>query len=256
MISQYSSPEDIDREFWADHDKARYWLKKKTSSRTQLNKVMNDGGWDVFDFKKKYSYSEPIFYTSPTTGNRWLTYLVSKHNDGFHLYIRTMLYFFTEKYMTIMLPITNIDTDDDGKLKGTINGVNIYTSHLFQRMADPDRLGVDMSDRIKVMRNFAEFVGTGWSDTRPPREGERHTQVMMRAPGSWLRGHVVKVGNRQVTIYRTFFTDRSMTWKQLRDVKSFRKFADAQMAAQSEPDNEQKEDGEAVKEITKQIINK
>ena len=32
--------------------------------------------------------------------------------------------------------------------------------------------------------------------------------------------------NRDVTPYRTFYTDRSMTPRQLRDVKSFRKFAD------------------------------
>ena len=107
---------------------------------------------------------------------------------------------------------------------------------MFQRMADPDRLGVDMTDRIKVMRNFAEFVGTGWSDTRPPRKGEKFEQVMMRLPGSWLRGHVVEVGGRLVTIYRTFYTDRSMTPQQRRDVKSFKKFADEKRTAIQSPD--------------------
>ena len=52
---------------------------------------------------------------------------------------------------------------------------------------------------------------------------------MMRLPGSWLRGHTVDVGRRHVTIYRTFWTDKSMTYKQLKDVRTFKKFADENM---------------------------
>ena len=226
MINQYSSPKDIDREFWDDYIKAKYWLKKHTSSRKQTMKVMDDGGWDVFDGIKDYSFSEPIYYTSPKTGNRWLTYLTSKRKDGFKMFVRLILFTYTDKYMTIMIPITTAEVDDDGNYVSETATVNVYTAHLFQRMADPDRLGVDMSDRVKVMRNFAEFVGIGWSDTRPPREGERHTQIMLRTPGSWIRGHTINVGKRTVNIYRTFYTDKSMTWKQIKDVKSFRKFAD------------------------------
>jgi hypothetical protein len=226
MINQYSSPKDIDREFWDDYSKAKYWLKKHTSSRKQTMKVMDDGGWDVFEGIKDYSFSEPIYYTSPTTGNRWLTYLTSKRKDGFKMFVRLILFCYTDKYMTVMLPITTAEVDDDGNYVSETATVNVYTAHLFQRMADPDRLGVDMSDRVKVMRNFAEFVGLGWSDTRPPRDGERNTQIMLRTPGSWIRGHTINVGKRIVNIYRTFYTDKSMTWKQIKDVKSFRKFAD------------------------------
>ena len=234
MISQYSDPRDINREFWADHEKAKYWLKKHSSGRSQMVKLMDGGGWDVFDMKRDYCFSEPIYYNSPQTGNRWLTYLVSKNDDGFHMYIRTVLYFFTDQFMTIMLPRTSIEEDDNDARE--ISGVNIYTSHMFQRMADPDRLGVDMTDRVKVIRNFVEFVGTGWSDTRPPRKGEQHTQLLLRTPASWIRGHTVKVGNRFVNIYRTFYTDRSMTPAQRRDVQTFKKFADEKRTAIQPPD--------------------
>jgi hypothetical protein len=190
---------------------------------------MDDGGWDVLEFKKKYNFSEPVFYTSPTTGNRWLTYLAAKNDEGFRMYIRMILYQFTDQSMTIMIPITTVDTDDDGNRNGERNGINVYTAHMFLRMADKERLGVDMSDRVKVMRNFVEFVGTGWSDTRPPRKGEKHDQIILRTPASWLRGHTVNVGDRFVNIYRTFYTDRSMSYAQLKDVRSFKKFADAKM---------------------------
>ena len=170
--------------------------------------------------------SDICYYTSPKTGNKWMTYMVSKRDDdgeiGFHS--RYILYSFTERYMTIMIPLVVAEGDEE--VEKNTKSVTIYTSHMFQRMADPDRLGVDMSDRVKVIRNFVEFVAAGWSDTRPPREGEHDTQIMMRTPGSWLRGHTFEVEDRRVTIYRTFYTDRSMTPRQLRDVKSFRKFAD------------------------------
>lgn len=230
MISQYSDPRDIDREFWNDKAKALYWLKKHTSRRAVEWRLMEDG-YDVMDGKAEYKFSEPVFYTSPQTGNRWLLYISARRdeNGDVRLFYRSMLYYFTELYMTIMIAVTQCYENDDGERINVQNGVNVYTAHMFQRMADHDRLGVDMTDRIKVMRNFAEFVGTGWSDTRPPREGEKHEQIMLRTPGSWIRGHTVNIGNRYVNIYRTFFTDKSMSYKQLKDVRSFKRFADAKM---------------------------
>lgn len=229
MISQYSKPRDIIHEFWNDHEKARYWLMKKTSGSAETWKIIEDG-FDVLDGKRQYKFSEPIFYTSPQTGNRWMLFICSRRDESGVLrqYSRTLLFQLTERYMTVMLPTYMADEDKEtGELKGEIEGVNVYTSHLFQRMADPDRLGVDMSDRFRVMRNFSEFVATGWCDTRDPREGEKHQQIMLRTPGSWLRGHVVMVGSRYVSIYRTFYTDKSMSFRQWKDVKTFRKFADA-----------------------------
>lgn len=230
MISQYSKPSDIDREFWDDHKRAKYWLQKMTSSRAAIDKVY-DSVFDVlYGDGRKYAMSEVFYYTSPKTGNRWMMWLSSmKDDEGMaRTYCRYVLYYFTAMYMTIMLPVMTVEHDDDtGEERRKVQGVNIYTAHMFQRMADPDRLGVDMSDRVKVMRNFVEFVATGWSDIRPPRKGEHDTQLLFRTPGSWLRGHAFQVESRWVHIYRTFYTDRSMTYKQKKDVCTFKKFADA-----------------------------
>ena len=229
MISQYSKPGDIDREFWDDHKRAKYWLKKMTSNRAAIDKVY-DSVFDVlYGDGRKYAMSEVFYYTSPKTGNRWMMWMSSMKDDkGMpRTYCRYVLYYFTAMYMTIMLPVMTVEHDDDtGEERRTVQGVNIYTAHMFQRMADPDRLGVDMTDRVKVIRNFVEFVATGWSDTRKPKENERHEQVMLRTPASWIRGHTVRVGCRHVTIYRTFYADKSMTPGQRHDVKTFRKFAD------------------------------
>ena len=196
-------------------------------------KILDDG-WEVFNFRQEYSFSEPFYYTSPQTGNQWMMWITAKHDKqgDMHFYMRAVLFFYTEAYMTMMLGMKMAEEDGDGNVLNVANSVNIYTSHMFQRMADKDRLGVDMSDRVKVMRNFVEFITSGWSDTRPPREGERHTQVAFRMPASWLRGHTVKVGSRYINTYRTFYTDRSMTYRQEKDVRSFKKFADAKMNKQ------------------------
>ncbi len=229
MITQYSKPEDIDREFWADLRKAMYWLNKQGNTRDRRMKIIDDG-WEVYNFRQKYSLSEPVFYTSPQTGNKWLTWVTAKRDErGMHFFMRAVLYQFTEAYMSMMMALKMSTEDSEGNVLSVADSVNIYTSHMFQRMADRDRLGVDMSDRVKAMRNFAEFVAAGWSDTRPPRDGERHQQLVFRTPGSWLRGHTVNVGSRAVNIYRTFWADKSMTRKQKKDVRSFAKFADEKM---------------------------
>lgn len=227
MITQLSKPEDIDREFWADLRKAMYWLNKQGNTRDRRMKILDDG-WEVFNFRQEYSMSEPIYYTSPQTGNRWLLWITAKRDKQgeTHFYMRAVLYFYTAAYMTMMMALNMNSEDSEGNVVNTTKTVNVYTSHMFQRMADKDRLGVDMSDRVKVMRNFVEFVATGWSDTRPPRKGERNTQLLFRTPGSWLRGHTSQVGTRWVNVYRTFYTDKSMTPKQKKDVGTFQKFAD------------------------------
>ena len=241
MISQYSKAEDIDREFWKDYERALYWLRKKMDAKSQRMKLV-DAGWDVYNFRQKYSMSEPVYYNSPQTGNRWLTWITMKR-DGkgdMHFYMRAVLYLYTEAYMTMMLALKMAEEDDDGIIHKMTNTVNVYTAHMFQRMADKDRLGVDMSDRVSVMRNFTEFVAAGWSDTRPPRDGEKHTQILFRTPASWLRGHVVYVGDRCVNYYRTFWADKSMSYKQMNEVKKFKKFADMKMS------EKQKKDGDGI----------
>lgn len=230
MISQYSKPVDIDREFWQDLPRARYWLEKKHGAISQRMKVY-DGAWEVECCRREFYMSDVCYYTSPKTGNRWMTYVVSKKGeDGeVHFYCRHVLYSFTECFMSIMIPLMVAKENENGETGEVMKSVTVYTSHMFQRMADPERLGVDMSDRVKVIRNFVEFVAAGWSDTRPPREGERYTQLLMRTPGSWLRGHTVDIEDRQVNIYRTFYADKSMTPRQMRDVKSFRKMVDKKL---------------------------
>ena len=77
------------------------------------------------------------------------------------------------------------------------NGINVYTAHCFRVWPQKERLGVGYVRPLwKVMRNFSvELSATGWADTRPPRKGEKHDQIILpRTPGHL--GCVVILVNR------------------------------------------------------------
>jgi hypothetical protein len=220
MLSQYSSSEDIHREFFDDLKRADYWLNKYCGRRAAKDEYY-DVGCDIFYDGKKMSVSKPQFYTSPKTGNEWMMWWKAVNNDGMPKFSTLLtLYRMTERYMMIMCPTMVCFGEDDVR-----DGITIYTDHLFMRMHE--RLGVDMSDRLQVIRNFVNHATETMMDTRPQRKGEQHQQIVCRLPGSWLRGHVEFIGDKHYIIkYRTFYTDRSLTPFQAIYLKSFRKFAD------------------------------
>lgn len=89
-----------------------------------------------------------------------------------------------------------------------------------------ERLGVDMTDRLKVIRNFCENFVVTMMDIREPRGDEKHDQIVCRLPGSWMRGHFIRIKDEYVIIYRTYYTDKTLTPYQFKELKSFRKVAD------------------------------
>ena len=104
-------------------------------------------------------------------------------------------------------------------------GVSVFTDHLFMRMEE--RLGVDMSDRLLVIRNFVETAMGGCISLRPPREGETCRQIVARLPASWMRGQVTEFDDgRYLVQFNTYYTDKTLTSKQQKDLKTFKRFAD------------------------------
>ena len=219
MITYQSPPDDIAREFWQDLQRATYWMNKKSGGINGRARSFNDMMFHLYagaDEKR----SEIFFYDSPKTGNKWMMWDAMKMGkNGMEPASYRVCYQMTEKYMSIMCPTTMVMDEEEQK-----DGVTIYTPHLFQRMHE--RLGVDMSDRLLVIRNFCENLVNGIMDHRKPRKGEHHEQMICRLPGSWIRGHYMPVGDGYVTIYRTYYTDASLTQKQWYELRSFRKMAD------------------------------
>ena len=223
MITRFTKPKELVAEFREDRERARYWRKK----------MMAKEGYDSKSFKnlKQAFYSNTadkrsqVFeYNSPKTDNKWLVWwrFISR-GYGIMPEFREyeVFYRMTDKSMEIMIPTRIVQQDGE-----IMRGVSIYTDHLFQRLADEDRLGVDLTDRINVIKNFVEIAVLGLIDIRDPRPGERDKQVISRLPKSFLKGHYIPVGDSYIIRFNTFIPEKSMTPSQKKFVKSFASQAD------------------------------
>lgn len=221
MITRYTPPIEMIDEFRKDREKARYWFRRMMD-KTRYNSK------NFKNFKSSYLSSDkdlrsvPIEYHSPQYGNHWLMwwrFISTGYQIMPQIKDYQVCYQLTEPYMTIILPTKIFSTET------FMRGVTIFTSHVFLRMHE--RLGVDMSDRKLVIRNFVEQVMCGCVDIRSPRPGEKHMQAICRIPGSWLRGHIIYIGDSYLCQFNTFYTDKDLTPFQKRYLKTFAKFADA-----------------------------
>ena len=224
MITRYTKPKELIEEFKADREKARYWRKKMMGKEGYHSKSFMNLK-QAFYSNSADKRSQVFEYDSPQFGNKWLVWwrFISRGYGilpEFREY--EVLYRMTDKSMEIMIPTRIIQ--DGGEIK---RGVSIYTDHLFQRLSEDDRLGVDMTDRKAVIKNFVEIAVLGLIDIRDPRPGERDKQVISRLPKSFLRGHYIPVGDSYIIRFNTFILEKSMTPSQQKFVKSFASQADS-----------------------------
>lgn len=222
MITRCTKPGKLVEEFNADRERAMYWQKKK-ARQTSFQSTGYESMLSTFYHRRNEKRSESIDYVSPKTGNRWLLWWNFRSRGyGIRPDIRDyqVCYQLTDPYMTVM--IASIMKNRDGV---THRGVTVFTSHLFMRLSQ--RLGVSMTDRMLLIKNFVEEVAESVLDIREPRDGETYHQVICRLPKSWLRGHYIGVNGSYVIRFNTFYTDDSLTYAQRKYLKSFARFADA-----------------------------
>lgn len=221
MITRYTSTAELIDEFGKDRERARYWQKKVMAKANTCSKSYKNFAASFFG-RAKDARSDVVEYNSPLYGNKWLLWyryisrgyrMIPEFKDY------QIMYYMTEQYMTVMCP-TKVFRHDV-----YMKGVTLFTDHVFMRLHQ--RLGVDMTDRKLVIRNFIEQVMCGALDIRDPRPGEKNDQVICRLPQSWLRGHILYAGNSYLIRFNTFYTDKELSQTQRRYLKSFAKFADA-----------------------------
>lgn len=223
MITRFTKPKELVAEFKEDRDRARYWRKKMIAKEGFQSKSFNNLK-KAFYSSSEDKRSQVFEYNSPKTDNKWLVWwrFISR-GYGIMPEFREyeVLYRMTDKSVEIMIPTRIVQQDGE-----IMRGVSIYTDHLFQRLADEDRLGVDLTDRINVIKNFVEIAVLGLLDIRDPRPGERDKQVISRLPKSFLKGHYIPVGDSYIIRFNTFIPEKSMTPSQKKFVKSFASQAD------------------------------
>ena len=221
MITRYTPTAELIDEFSKDRERARYWQKKMMAKMDRSSKSFKNLKSTFYNSTKDVR-SDVVEYDSPLYGNKWLLWYryISR---GFGVIPEfkdyQIMYYMTNPYMTVMCP-TKIFSHDV-----YMKGVTMFTNHVFMRLHQ--RLGVDMTDRKLVIRNFIEQVMCGVLDIRDPRPGEENDQVICRLPQSWLRGHIIYEGGSYLIRFNTFYTDNGLTLTQRRYLKSFAKFADA-----------------------------
>ena len=224
MITRFTKPKELVAEFREDRERARYWRKKMIAKESFQSKSFNNLK-KAFYSSSEDKRSQVFEYNSPKTDNKWLVWwrFISR-GYGIMPEFREyeVLYRMTDKSVEIMIPTRIVQQDGE-----IMRGVSIYTDHLFQRLADEDRLGVDLTDRINVIKNFVEIAVLGLIDIRDPRPGERDKQVISRLPKSFLKGHYIPVGDSYIIRFNTFIPEKSMTPSQKKFVKSFASQADS-----------------------------
>ena len=221
MISIYTPPPELLREFSEDRQRAIYWMRKVTNQMGTKSTTAQRFR-EVICSDRKDKRGEIIMYDSPKTGNQWMLWhrFISRGQLNFpDIRDYQICYQLTEPYMTAIIPTRLTKYGVERK------GVTIISSHVFMRIAQ--RLKVDMTDRFLVMRNFAEEVMLGLVDIRDPRKGEDKKQAICRLPRSWLRGYYIPVGDSYVICYKTFYTDNGLTYHQRNYLRTFAKIADS-----------------------------
>lgn len=220
MITEYSPPAQIVKEFGQDMEKAQYWFNKNRS----MSEVADCIDAAMRKREGELVSGQEVMYYSKQTQNHWMIWNTYRSRGcGVMPAVSRnyVCYQLQEKYMSMMTTGFIINEDNE-----EMTLISIYTNHLFMRLAS--RLGLDMTDRLKTIRNFKEVASTCLVDFRKPRKGENWQQAVCRMPGSWLRGHVIhNDGKRCMIIFRTFYTDNSLTPFQRKYLSKFKSFADS-----------------------------
>ena len=217
MLTFNSTLGEIRRVFMEEEPKAIYWLKKRYQGEKGFERECQRLA-NVCYHKYKNGISGDLTRYNAKGGNEWLTWIkVQRNSRGEALAMPlAVVYFETAEFMGV---ISNTHSTD-GRTGETRRGYTIYTPHFFQRVHQ--RLGVDMSNRREVARNFIDIMGMS-----PTRYADDDSgKFVKRLPGSWVRGGGVIEGDWFVDTVRTFYTDKTLTSAQKRDLEPFGKYID------------------------------
>lgn len=216
MLTYNSTFEEIRRVFLEEEQKAIYWLKKRYQGDKGFDRECQRLANICYNKFKKGLSGELTRYNSKE--NEWLSWLRVQRNSNGEAFVMPIcvVYFETSQYMGV---ISNTFSTD-GNTGETRHGYTIYTPHFFQRIHE--RLGVDMTNRREVAKNFIDIMGLS-----PTRYADDNlNKFVKRLPGSWARGDSHTEGDNFVDTVRTFYTDKTLTSAQRKDLKSFGKYID------------------------------
>jgi hypothetical protein len=107
-----------------------------------------------------------------------------------------------------------------GDVEHDVDCISIYTSHLFQRMHQ--RMGLDVSDRLAVIRNFATILEGAPIQINEPRNGRKHHEVCaLLGDAAILVGGLYECKDKRklIVYYKSFLPVKALTPQQRRFYK-------------------------------------
>lgn len=216
-ITYLTPTERLEPTFREESSKAIMWSNKFFKNRREYIDKELETIQRCESLQKQLAYPDAQEYVS-RAGNHWLVnrlYLPGTNNDErvTKFLPLIMMYGLTDKYFWILTSY----------FEG--NGFNwnmvLLTPHFIQRFYE--RVGIDTSDRIRVMRNLQELLYNFNIKITKEQVPNRGVAVYGRLPGCVCYGHKDKNG---VIVFSTVIPDTQMMYGKLHQSKAFRKTSD------------------------------
>lgn len=216
-ITYLTPTERLEPTFREEYSKAIMWSNKFFKNRRKFIDKEQETIKRCESQQKPLAYPDAQEYVS-SAGNHWLVnrlYLPGTNNDDrvTKFIPLIMMYGLTDKYFWVLTCY----------YEG--NGFNwnmvLFTPHFIQRFYE--RVGIDTSDRMRVMRNLQELLYN--FSIKITKENVPYCGVAVygRLPGCVCYGHKDKNG---VIVFSTVIPDAHMMHGKLNQSKAFRKTSD------------------------------
>lgn len=202
MVNLSTPSQELIAQIWAEADKAEYWHNKRFASKTAREELAEKYSRIYKTTGKRTFIGECSEYKSPS-GNRWyVADKVRKMPGGFATSIVYFVYYETYGSIGCFAPVWQIYN-----LKApAAKGVNIFTSHFFQRYCE--REGVEYKSRDMLMHFLFDYQYLQADPYHDERHGDYEVWRMRR------KGIIKAVRRKDsplVVEMRTFLADKNLS---------------------------------------------
>lgn len=206
MITSMSPKDEILKVCIEENEKAQYWFRKQTNNR-KWNEIADTL---ILQHKKTGMphSSEMIEYTA-RSGNKWCSFIRSrKIGNCYGTFLQSFM------YRETLGSIEVFNVTSKGCVGGGSDGVMIFTSHFFLRMAQ--KLGVAANTKEIAKRFLSLSDGMVFHEKGDSKK--RKAELEISFMGIIWRG-VYKNGDKRVVEIKTMLKRAELTYKEKKSLK-------------------------------------
>ena len=208
MITSTTPPDKILQEMDNELPKVLHYLKKSFGSsiryRTYTERCIDECRKDP---EHKDIISDVIDYANPVTGNRWKAFQLTRATIDGYAYSEPYRFLYWSTVGSVGAAVLMHNDIYE-------NGVVVFTSHFFQRLAERMNAGTPDIDLVCsfLVQNYSMVSSLS-------KDGDGRVCIDMRCVDGICRGYVTECNDEKGYIaveIRTFIPDRMLSRKQLR----------------------------------------